>query len=437
MAKALAESMLNHGLAERTLLSACKAVFGRRYRFAKTLVKRVLNRFRPGSRPSRRQLQRFLENDVLFIRANFRNELDARRSEPPPRRMIPAQGAPQEWKIPSLLCVADVAEWAGEEWNHLLWLADPKRLERKGVTSKLQHYRRRWIAKRDGSPRLIESPKLRLKIVQRRILHEILDLIPANEAAHGFRAKRSALTYAAPHTGQEIVLRMDLEDFFPRIRRSRIVALFLTAGYPEPVAEVLADLCCTATPGDILHEMPGELPMERRWSCRKMYAIPHLPQGSPASPALANLSAFKLDCRVAGLAKAAGAQYTRYADDLTFSGGREFARAIERFQIRVAAIALEEGFYVNHRKTRIMRRSVSQRAAGLILNAGLNIPRDEFDRLKATLHNAVKHGLESQNRDRLPDFRAHLAGRIAHMKQVAPARAERLLRLFEQIESIC
>ena len=79
------------------------------------------------------------------------------------------------------------------------------------------------------------------------------------------------------------------------------------------------------------------------------------------------------------------AEYTRYADDLAFSGGEEFERGVERFSTHVAAILLEEGFTVNHRKTRIMRQGVRQRLAGLVANEGPNVARADFDRLKATL----------------------------------------------------
>src|ERR1035438_6996121 len=92
-----------------------------------------------------------------------------------------------------------------------------------------------------------------------------------------------------------------------------------------------------------------------------------------------------------GLAESAGAQYTRYADDLAFSGGEDFDRRVARFSAHVAAILNEEGFAVHHRKTRIMRQGVRQHLAGVVANQRLNVWRADFDRLKATLTNCVRH----------------------------------------------
>ena len=107
---------------------------------------------------------------------------------------------------------------------------------------------------------------------------------------------------------------------------------------------------------------------------------------------------------------------------------------MERFQLHAGAVALEEGFKVQTRKTRIMRQGVRQHAAGIVLNQHANIARDEYDRLKAILHNCVVKGPESQNLAKHTSFREHLAGRIAWHKQVNPMRAAKLTVLFERIE---
>jgi hypothetical protein len=116
-----------------------------------------------------------------------------------------------------------------------------------------------------------------------------------------------------------------------------------------------------------------------------LYERPHLPQGAPTSPALANLTAYRLLCRLSGLAKSTGAVYTRYSDDLAFSGGETLNRSPSRFSIHAAAVSLEEGFAVNHRKTRIMRQSVRQQLAGVVVNREPNLRRADLELLEAIL----------------------------------------------------
>jgi RNA-directed DNA polymerase len=226
---------------------------------------------------------------------------------------------------------------------------------------------------------------------------------------------------------------MDLRDFFPSIVAARVVALFRTAGYPEAVARLLAGLCTNRVPSALWRRPDAPEPGPDAWRTRQLYRGTHLPQGAPTSPALANLCAYRLDCRLAGLAASAGATYTRYADDLAFSGDGPFARSVDRFLALAGSIALEEGFAIRHRKTRVMRRGARQMLAGAVLNDRPNIARDDFDALKATLHNCLKLGPKGQNRDDHPDFRAHLAGRIAHVATLNPERAGRLRAVLEQI----
>jgi retron-type reverse transcriptase len=166
---------------------------------------------------------------------------------------------------------------------------------------------------------------------------------------------------------------------------------------------------------------------------RALYAWPHLPQGAPTSPALANLFAYRIDCRLSGLAQSASAVYTRYADDLAFSGGENFERAITRFAPHAASILNQGGFIVHHRKTRVMKQGVRQYLAGLVVNEHANIVRAEFDRLKAILTNCVRHGSEAQNRGAHPAFRAHLEGRITFVEHINPQRGSKLRRIFGQI----
>jgi hypothetical protein len=245
------------------------------------------------------------------------------------------------------------------------------------------------------------------------------------------------MTNAEPHVGQHVVIRMDLEDFFVSIPCTQVIALFRALGYPEGAALTLAGLCTNRVPKNVLDlrdpaKYEFELP-QLSWLARKRYQSPHLPQGAPTSPVLANLCAFTLDLRLQALAERSGVRYTRYADDLTFSGGKELARGVNRFVSLVGAIALEEKFSINFRKTRVMRRGQRQQVTGIVVNEKPNAKREDYDRLKATLHNCARLGPNSQNREQRADFRAQLSGRIAHLAMCNPARGTRLRALFERI----
>ena len=160
----------------------------------------------------------------------------------------------------------------------------------------------------------------------------------------------------------------------------------------------------------------------------------HLAQGAPTSPALANLASYRLDTRLTGVAKSVGASYTRYADDLAFSGDADFRRETQHLEVLVAAIALEEGFQVNHHKTRVMRQSQRQHLLGLVTNQQPNVPRRTRERLEAILTNAARHGLASQNRDANPHFLESLRGQVAWVAQANPDHARKFRQLLEACE---
>ncbi len=342
-----------------------------------------------------------------------------------------------DWGLPSLPTTGDIAAWLNEDIAHLAWLADWRGLARHVRDRRLRHYVYQWMPKRTGGLRLLEAPKPTLKAIQRRILHEILDRVPPHEATHGFRLGRSILSHARTHAGRTVLLRMDLEDFFISIPAGRVLGVFRTLGYPEEAARVLTGLCTSRAPVAEAPEplgpaTPSALAALHR--TRQRYRTRHLPQGAPTSPSLANLCAYGLDVRLVAAARRVGATYTRYADDLVFSGDAEFARTATRFATLVAAIALEEGFLVQHRKTRLMRRAQRQVVTGLVVNQHPAIQRVDFDRLRAILHNCARLGPESQNRDGHPDFRSHLEGAVAWVCHVQPERGAKLEEALRRIE---
>lgn len=342
----------------------------------------------------------------------------------------------RRWPVPELASVGALAEFLELSVGELAWLADARGLERTVADQRLRNYLYSAVPRRGGPPRLIERPKLRLKSLQRRMLHEILDWIPAHDAAHGFTRGRSAVTNAGEHIRRLVVVRLDLEDFFASVTARRVFGIFRTAGYPESVAYTLTALSTNVVPVAVSRQLSSATKprlISSQFRLARRLATPHLPQGAPTSPALANLAAFRLDRRLSGLATALGATYTRYADDITLSGSEHLLRNANQLRSTITAIARQEGFAVNDRKSTLTTRAGRQRVCGVVVNERTNMARADYDTLKATIHNAVRDGPASQNRTGVPDFRAHLLGRIAWVEQLNPAHGAKLRRQFEQI----
>lgn len=433
VARGLAEALVEGAWREEDLLARGARAVDRRGRWLRPLVGRLLAAFGAGHRPTAARVAAFLRADAGFGRAHARRPIELARRRPLPPVMWPAPGRPADWDVPALTTPRALAEFLGLSPGQLDWFAGVQGRRRRVAGGPLDHYRYAWRPKASGSARLVEAPKPRLKAIQRRLLDTVLAPIPAHDAAHGFRPGRSVRTFAAPHAGRRVVLKLDLRDFFPTVTDARVVAVFLTAGYPEPVSRLLAGLCTNRVPAAVWRVPGAPAAGPDTWRSRRLYLQPHLPQGAPTSPALANLCAHRLDLRLTGLAAAAGATYTRYADDLVFSGGPELERSVGRFAVHAGATAIEEEFAVHDRKTRVMRRGVRQRVAGVVVNAHPNVARDEYDRLKAVLHNCARLGPSSQNRDGHDDFRAHLTGRVAHVSMLNPVRGRKLREMLGRI----
>ncbi len=333
----------------------------------------------------------------------------------------------ERFSLPVISVPEELAKWLEIPLGQLAWLvhrfeADQITLDERGA-----HYCYRWIKKRSGGRRLIEAPKPKLKRVQWRILDRILAHVPVHPAAHGFVVGRSIATNAQPHVGQRILLKLDLENFYASVSLNRVVAIFRSLGYSREAAIWLGRLTTASLPATMLGKGRSDADF-------KPYLRRHLPQGAPTSPALANLSAFSLDLRLSGLARTFGANYTRYADDLTFSGDQQFLRSLAVFIPLAHQIVRSERFSLNKKKRKIIRNSQRQTVTGVVVNARPNVARSDFDRLKAILTNCIRRGPSTQNHERHASFFSHLQGRIAHVGLLNPARGERLRRLFEQID---
>lgn len=418
LAAALAGAFLAGRWTERALTDRGRAVTGPGQRWLRPVVGEVLRAYPepPLDRPT--QLARLVAASPFLLAAE--PDLVPRR-----RYAVPTRMGPTPWPVPVLHTTGELAEFLGLSVGELEWFADGHGLLRRAAGMRLQHYSRRWLD-RPAGPRLLEVPRPRLRAVQRRLLDEVLATIPVSGAAHGFVPGRSALSGARRHTGAEVVISLDLAAFFASIRAHQVYGRFRAAGYPEPVAWLLTGLTTTAAPVSTLTGAPTRL--------RAALAVPHLPQGAPSSPALANLVAARLDRRLTGLADALGATYTRYADDLVLSGDRSLGRVAGRVVDTAGRIAAGEGFRLQPTKTRVQRAGGRQTVTGIVVNAHPNVRRDEYDTLRAVLHNAAVHGPAGQNRSGHPDFRAHLTGRVSWVESVNPGRGARLRAVLDRID---
>ena len=425
---ALAAAFLAGRWTEDALVRSGADVVAPRPRWLRRLAREVLAAYHrpPADRP--RELAAYVE---LVL-----DELPGRGAPPRVRRwrdFEPAM-APAPWPVPAIASPGALADRLALTHGQLAWLADARGLERSVADPRLRHYTYAWRPRAGAPPRPIARPKQRLKAIQRWILHEILDRIPAHDAAHGFVRGRSARTHAALHVGQATVVRLDLEDFFTSVSAARAYGIFRTAGYPEAVAHTLTALCVTVVPLAEWHAVPRPRDpalVGRHHRLGRRLATPHLPQGAPTSPALASLAATGLDRRLAALAPTLAARYSRYADDLTFSGGVGLpAGTLRRV---VGEIARDEGFRVAPEKTRVRRRNDRQLVCGVVVNERLNVPRREYDRLKAILHDGASNGAAAANREGVPDLRAHLLGRIAWVGSLHPERGRRLRERLDAI----
>lgn len=287
-----------------------------------------------------------------------------------------------------------------------LTVSELRRLCYQREASTYSHYTRFEIPKRSGGMRAIWAPLPTLKQAQHWILHEILERLVVHGAAHGFLSGRSIATNAAEHSNSQLLVKLDIENFFPSISWKRVKGVFRKAGYPEQIATLLA-LLCTEAPREIVQDNGKTYYVALAERC--------LPQGAPTSPALTNALCLRLDRRITGFADKTGWRYTRYADDLTFSFAADNSQEadISRLLGTVKRILGEEGFNVNVKKTHVIRQHQAQQVTGLIVN-GTQAPRVSRSlkrQMRAALHNLQQgKGLkEGESLNRLKGYAAYIA----------------------------
>lgn len=257
-------------------------------------------------------------------------------------------------------------------------------------------YRSFSIPKKSGGKRKIDEPLPDLKYVQKWILDNILSKIPVSKYSKAYVKGLNLKHNAKFHRKQPYVVTMDIKDFFPSIHISRIIKTFDTCGYSHPLSCFMAHLCC-------LND--------------------GLPQGAPTSPYLSNIIMQDLDEDFGEYAFSHSIRYTRYADDLTFSGLLNPQELI----CYVSNTVWAYGFSVNSKKTRVLRGNNRQVVTGIVVNSHMQITREKRKRIRQEIYYIKKYGLNS-HLEHIKEVRAHylehLLGQVNHALFVNPNDAE-------------
>lgn len=297
------------------------------------------------------------------------------------------------FKLPDLRTPQDIADLLNVSPRKLRWMAYD------GFQSKYSLYHTFPIPKRSGGERIISAPCLMLKQAQTKILRQIVDNMPCESPAHGFVKDHSPLTNAIPHVGKGTVINVDLKDFFPNIPVERVAFVFTSYGYSPAIATILALVCTSRTWESVKDEESGDVKY-------KALGKRALPQGAPTSPGLANQVARRLDKRLKGLAQQIGWTYTRYADDITFSGPRVTRRAAQRVMDSIVRYLEDSGFKPHPEKRKIVTQGGRQQVTGYNVNEKVSVPRDYRQNVRRTLHFAERDGLIKQHAEEVGRARA-------------------------------
>lgn len=318
--------------------------------------------------------------------------------------------------LPLLTDAASIAAAMGITMGALRFLAFSRR------TSKVSHYKRFLIPKKTGGERLISAPMPRLKKAQHWILEHILSKLTASGAAHGFIKSRSILTNATPHLGSEVVVNFDLKNFFPTVTYPRVKGVFESLGYSEQAATILGLLCTEPDADEV--ELDGETFFVAKGdNARDRF----LPQGAPTSPALTNILCRRLDKRLEGIAAQLELTYTRYADDLTFSGKSGAASQAGLLLWRVRRVLEDEGFTLHPDKTRVMRKGSRKEVTGIVVNEKLSVERKTLRKFRALLHQIKKDGFAGKRWGNTPNTLAAIRGYATYVAMVDAEKGKKFV----------
>ncbi len=292
--------------------------------------------------------------------------------------------------------------------EHFSLLVGRKKDEIYKIVSSLEkcYYQQITIKKRNGGDRILSVPALTLKEIQKWILHNVLNKMYVSPYAMGFQKDRSIVTNAKAHVGKKCVVNLDLKDFFPSIKLENVFRAFYYYGYTISVSYLMARLCTYNN---------------------------ELPQGAPTSPYLSNVVCLKMDKRISELAKKYGASYTRYADDITLSANTDISNIIPA----VEKIVIDEGFFVNDKKTRVLFEYQRQEVTGLLVSGNkVRVNKKYIKKFKQEIYYCKKYGVADHLRHIKCDkrfYKEHMYGKAYFVKMVDANLGRTIIKELDSI----
>lgn len=306
----------------------------------------------------------------------------------------------EKTKVPFIMNTYHLSNILGIKWNNFKQIINDSNKQYYDFT----------ISKKSGGKRKISMPNKELLIIQKKIQENILNYVPIHKNAYGFVKGKSIKENAERHLNKEKILNIDLKDFFPSIHSGRVFYIFKNlCNYDNNVSYCLTKLTTYRN---------------------------NIPQGAPTSPIISNIVAYMLDIRLSNIADKFKITYTRYADDITFSGKKENIN--DSLLKIVNNIVKDCGFNINEKKTRFASYAERQEVTGLIVNNNeIAIPNNYIREIRKEIYYVKKYGIKEHRKKvgfRNQYYKDHLLGKILFVKQINNAKGEKLLRDFSTID---
>ena len=319
--------------------------------------------------------------------------------------------------------------------NHLCLMAD---IDFESVntickSNRQSNYKRFKLKKKRGGFRVIQTPQDEIKYLQRWILENILNKKNSNKSCKGFDPETSIKLNAEKHLKQEGVLKIDLLRFYDSINEKRVYGLFKSLGYHTNLSVSLAKICTIVPDNNFFSSFKKK---EQHLKQKiEQDGLGVVPQGAPSSPKISNIIAISLDNRLQKLADKNNLNYTRYADDLTFSGTIKTLSKIKKVVYRIIK---DENLYPNYSKTKILKRGNPFFVTGLsVHNDIVTVPKKKKLEIEHHLHHCIKNGVQNHlttSKITNRNFKDWLLGNIAFVNGVEKELGEKYFKQFNEIQ---